>query len=69
MRNFRLRNVGFVSSVEEQERVMIARILDPTRELIARRDRTGRIVRETKINKIDMFLWRLGHEIVFRGAR
>ena len=47
---------------------MLAGVLDPTHQLLARCHRTGRIVGETKVNKIDMFLWRLGNKTVFRGA-
>ena len=69
MRNFRIGNVGFVCCVEQNQRVMLPRIIDPERKLFACRDRAGRIVRETKINKIDMFFRWLGNEIVFSCAR
>ena len=44
-------------------------VFDPVHELLARRDRASRVVWEAKINKIDMFARRLGHEIVIRRAR
>ena len=47
---------------------MLARIVDPMRELRARRYCPGWIVRKAQINQIDMFFGRLGHEIVFRCA-
>ena len=47
---------------------MLARIVDPTRELRARRYCPGWIVGKAQINQIDMFLRRLGHKIVFRCA-
>ena len=48
---------------------MFARIIDPTRKLLARCYRTSRIVGETEIHHINLPLRRLGHEIVFHGAR
>ena len=68
MRNFRVRNVRLVSGIEQQKRVMFARVGDPMRELRARCHSPGRIVRKTKIDQIDMFLWRLGNKIIFRRA-
>src|SRR5438876_9221712 len=35
MRNFRLRDIRIVSRVEEQQRFMFVRILDPARQLLA----------------------------------
>ena len=69
MRNFRLRDIRLVSRVEEQQRFMFARILDPARQLLARCHRARRIIRKAKIDKIDMFRRRLRNEIVFGGAR
>ena len=48
---------------------MLARVLDPVVQLLPRRDRTGRVIWKTEINKIDMFLWGLGNKIVFRRTR
>ena len=65
-------NVSFVSCVEQNQRVVLARVVDPARELLPSRDRPGRIVGETKINEIDMFpaaAGRFGNEIIFGGAR
>ena len=68
MRNFWIGNVSFVSGVEQNERIMLTRVINPAGKLLARRDRAGRVVGKTKINEIDMFLWRLGNEIVFGRA-
>src|SRR5438132_11956700 len=68
MRNFWIGNVSFVSGVEQNERIMLTRVINPTGELLARRDRAGRGVGQTKINEIDMCLCRLGNEIVFGRA-
>src|SRR4029077_2481192 len=61
--------VLLVFLVEQDLSLVLARIIDPPRELFARRDRTSRIIWKTKINEIDMFLWRFGNEIVFGCAR
>src|SRR5690348_468301 len=38
-------------------------------ELFTRGDGAGRVVRETEVYKIDMFLRRLGHKVVFLRSR
>ena len=68
MRNFRIGNVRLIRRIEEQKRIVLARVIDPARELRARCDGTSWIVWKTKIDEIDMLLRRLGHEIVFRRA-
>ena len=47
---------------------MFVRVIDPARELRARCDGTSWIVWKTKIDEIEAFVWRLGHEIIFRFA-
>src|SRR5947208_13291778 len=47
---------------------MLACLLAPAPELRARGPRAGGIVRETKTNQIDMYLWWIGHKIIFCGA-
>ena len=69
MRNFRIGNVGLVGCVEQDQCVVLPRVIDPARKLFARRHRAGGIVWKTKINKIDMFLRRFGDKFVFRVAR
>src|SRR5438067_10009384 len=69
MRNISLRNIRFISSVKEQKCFVLTRVIDPTLKLFARCDRPGWVVRETKVSKIDMVLWRLGNESVVGGAR
>ena len=48
---------------------MLACVIDPARELRPRGHRAGRIIRETKINQIEMFFWWVRHKIIFRRAR
>src|SRR5260370_37228468 len=72
MRNFLVRNVSFVSGVEQNEGIVLAGVLNPSHPLITSRDRASRIVWKAQINKIDMFpaaAGRLGDKIVFRPAR
>ena len=45
------------------------RIIDPTRKLFARCNRSGGIVRKTKVNQIDMFCRRFRNKSVLSGAR
>src|SRR5260370_33476705 len=54
MRNFWIGNVSFVSAVEQNERIMPTTVINPTGKLPERRDRAGRVVGKTKINKSDM---------------
>src|SRR6266567_4269749 len=49
MRNFRIGNVRLVRGIEEQKRIVLVRVIDPTRELRARRDGISWIVWKTKI--------------------
>src|ERR1700736_2297129 len=67
-RNFWIGNVCLVSGVEQNQRIVPARVINPAGQLLTARNRAGRIVGKTKINKIDMFLWRLGNEIVLSRA-
>lgn len=69
MRNPRIGDVSLVGGIEQNQRVVLARIVDPATQLLASRDRTGRVIRKTKVNKIDMFFWRFGNEIVFCDTR
>src|SRR3954447_16273236 len=48
MRDGRIADVGFVSRVEEDDRFVFPRVIDPARQLFAGCDRTGRVVWETK---------------------
>src|ERR1700730_6510919 len=68
MRNVLLRNVRLVSSIKEKYRLMLVRVIDPTRELLASCHRPSWIVRKAKINQIDVLLWWIGHEIIFGRA-
>src|SRR5215813_14252500 len=54
MRNLRIRNVRLVRGIKEQKRIVFARVIDPACELRARRDGTGWIIREAKINEINV---------------
>src|SRR6516225_3194563 len=67
-RNFRIGNVRLVRGVEEQKRVMFARVIHPARQLRTRCDGTSWIVWKTKIDEIDVLLRWLRHEVVLRGA-
>ena len=68
MRNFRIGNVRLVSGIEEQKRLVFARVRDPRRKLLAHGYGAGWIIRKTEINQIDVFLRRLGDKIIFRRA-
>ena len=48
---------------------MFARIIDPTRQSLGRCHGAGWIVGETEVDHIDVLLRRIGHEIIFDGAR
>src|SRR6516225_2108681 len=68
MRNFRIGDIRLVRGVEEQKRIVFACVINPARELGARRHGASWIVWKTKINEIDMLLRWLRNEIVFRRA-
>ena len=68
MRNFRIGNVGLVCGVEQQKRLVFAGVIHPARKLLLRCDGTRWIVWKTKIDEIEMLVWRLWHEMIFRGA-
>src|SRR5215471_8537607 len=55
-RNFAIRNVGLVRGVEQQKRVVLARVIYPARKLPARCHGTRGIVWKTKIDKIEMLV-------------
>ena len=65
----RIADVALVGGVEKEERLMLLRVCDPARQLRARRHRAGRIVRETKINKVGMFVRRLRRRNCFPPCR
>ncbi len=47
---------------------MLLRVGDPAFQLRAGRDRAGRVVWETEVDHVGVFVRRLGHEVVFRAA-
>ena len=61
-------DVSLVSRVEEDERLVRPRVIDPRLELRARRDGAGRVVRKAEIDHVHLFRRRLGDEAVLRGA-
>src|SRR5947207_3678002 len=61
-------DVGFVSSIEQQKRIMIPRVLDPTRQLRTRCHRAGWIIGKTKINDVRVFPRRFRNEIILNRA-
>src|SRR5262249_50628493 len=68
MRNLGIGNVGLVCGVEQQKRVVFASVIHPARKLLARCHGTRWIVWKTKIDQIEMLVWRRWHETIFRGA-
>ncbi len=64
MRDFRLADVALVGGVEEEQGAVLLRVGDPARELRARRNRAGRVVRKAEVNQIGRRVRRLGHEAV-----
>jgi hypothetical protein len=68
MRNFRIGNVRLIRGIEEQKRIMFARVIYPVCELRAGCNGTSGIVWKAKIDEIDMLVRWLRHEIVFRRA-
>ncbi len=69
MRNIWIGNIGFVRGIEEEYRVVFARVIDPTRELFARSNGPRWIIGKTKIDKIGMVCRWIGNKSVFSCAR
>ena len=63
-RQRRIRDVRLVRGVEQDHRIGLLGPRDPARELLARRDRAGRIVRRAEVSNIDRGARRLGLEAV-----
>ena len=68
-RDFRVLDEGFVSGVEEDDGVVLLGIFHPCLELRAGGDGSGRVVGETEIDDICLFVRDVGDEMVFRVAR
>src|SRR5256885_12194397 len=69
MRNIRVRNIGFVRGIEEKQRFVLARVIDPARELFTRRNGPRRIIGKTEINKIGVFCRWVGDKSVLSWRR
>src|SRR3984893_4305672 len=69
MGDFRIGNVSLISSVKKNDRLSTQRISDPVPQLFPRRDRTGRIIWETKIDEIDPLRGNFRDKPIFFGAR
>src|SRR5207244_3393794 len=68
MGNLGTADVGFVGGIEQQQRIMVPRVLDPIRQLRTRRHRAGWIVGKTKINDVRVFPRRFRNEIILNRA-
>ena len=69
MRGRRVGDVGFVGGVEEDDRLVLQRVIHPGLKLCARRGRSSRVVRRAEVNDVRLHARRLGNETVCRRAR
>ena len=68
MRDRRVADVGLVGRIEEDDRLVRARVFHPRLELRARGHGAGRVVRKAEVNDVHLLCGRLGDEAVLRGA-
>src|SRR5437667_12761346 len=61
-------DVCLVRRIKQNESFVPMRIIDPVLQLLASCHRPSWIVRKAKVNQIDMLLWWVRHEIIFRSA-
>jgi len=69
MRNIWIGNIGFVRGIEEKQRLVPARVIDPPRELFSRCNGSGWVIRKTEINKIGVFSRWIGDKSILSCAR
>ena len=67
-RHIVFRDVGGISGVEEDDRLIFLGVVDPLRQLLARERRARRVVRAAEVDHVDLFLRQVRCEVVLRRA-